>query len=299
MLLSRLEHGEMAPPLSVEKRRLLLASTSLLKALGHSGFDRLLLEWGMPGDVGSGASLMARANSLARYVLTNSDMRVPAGKLLCNEVIQRARELNQRENSANVGERERAEYQEALSAFDPGSIDAPPVKAPISRRIGPDVPEEAKLPAGRPKPRRKVFIVHGRDPAPREAVARFLAKLDFEPIILHERPNRGRAIITKFQEEAADVGFAVVLMTADDHGSVVGEDLKPRARQNVVFELGFFIGALGADRVAALMHRDVERPSDFDGVVYISLDQGNSWKHELARELHTAGFEIDWQKVII
>jgi hypothetical protein len=104
----------------------------------------------------------------------------------------------------------------------------------------------------------QVFVVHGHDGEPREAVARFLERLGFEAIILHERPNKGRTIITKFREEATGVGFAVVLMTPDDVGRAEkAADLRPRARQNVVFELGFFIGALGPDRVAALVKGDM------------------------------------------
>ena len=111
----------------------------------------------------------------------------------------------------------------------------------------------------------------------------------FEAVILHEQPNKGRTIITKFREVAADVGFAVVLMTPDDVGAATPSDpLKARARQNVVFELGFFIGALGPERVAALVKGDIERPSDFDGVVYISLDRAD-WKTNLSRELEVAG----------
>lgn len=148
---------------------------------------------------------------------------------------------------------------------------------------------------------RKVFIVHGHDQAARESVARFLEKIGFEAVILHERPNKGRTIITKFREEASEIGFAVVLLTPDDTGGAAPElaagRLQPRARQNVIFELGFFIGVLGPERVAALVKGDVERPSDFDGVVYISLDNG-AWKRELSRELEAAGYEIDWNKIM-
>lgn len=144
---------------------------------------------------------------------------------------------------------------------------------------------------------RKVFVVHGHDEGAREAAARFVAQLGFEPVILHEQPNKGRTIITKFREETADIGFAVVLMTPDDQGGKQSAEMRPRARQNVVFELGFFIGVLGPERVAALVKGDVERPSDFDGVVYISLDQVD-WKIALARELKAAGFDVDFNKVI-
>ena len=97
-----------------------------------------------------------------------------------------------------------------------------------------------------------------------------LEKIGFEAIVLHEQPNKGRTLITKFSEEAADVGFAVVLMTPDDVGGKAGKDLRPRGRQNVIFELGFFIGALGPHRVAAIVARDVEPPSDVTSGVNLS-----------------------------
>lgn len=144
----------------------------------------------------------------------------------------------------------------------------------------------------------KVFIVHGHDSEAKSVIARFVEKLGIEAVILHEQPNKGRTIISKFREEAADTGFAVVLMTPDDLGKAKdAAELRPRARQNVVFELGFFIGALGPDRVVALVKGGIERPSDFDGVVYISLDNSN-WQMELARELKAAGYDVDLNKVI-
>jgi len=146
----------------------------------------------------------------------------------------------------------------------------------------------------------KVFIVHGHDGEAKSTVARFVEKLGFQAVILHERPNKGRTIISKFREEAAGVGFAIVLMTPDDIGGSAGsspDKLRPRARQNVVFELGSFLLAIGPERVAALVKGDIERPSDYDGVVYISLDNSN-WQMELARELRSAGYAVDLNKVI-
>lgn len=145
----------------------------------------------------------------------------------------------------------------------------------------------------------KVFVVHGHDGEAREAIARFLSeKLDLEPVILHECPNKGRTLITKFREEAAETGFAVVILTPDDVGSARdATELNPRARQNVVFELGFFIGALGPERVAAVLKGDLERPSDFDGVVYLSFDK-EDWRTKLGQELQAAGYSIDWNKVM-
>ncbi|KSV72934.1 hypothetical protein N182_28820 [Sinorhizobium sp. GL2] len=139
---------------------------------------------------------------------------------------------------------------------------------------------------------KRIFIVHGRDNEPKEAVARFLTSLGYAPVILHEMANRGRTIIQKFREEASDVGFAVVLMTPDDE-MPNGE---MRARQNVILELGFFLGKLGPERVAAIVKGKLETPSDFDGVVYTPYDAG--WKSALAKELDAAGYEFDWNTVM-
>ncbi|CDZ66327.1 Nucleotide-binding protein containing TIR-like domain [Neorhizobium galegae bv. orientalis] len=144
----------------------------------------------------------------------------------------------------------------------------------------------------------KVFLVHGRDNESKSEVARFLERIGLEVIILHERANLGRNLLTKFQEEAGDVGFAVVLITPDDEGGLEGAPaLEPRARQNVIFELGFFIGKLGAAQVAPLVKGDVVRPSDFDGIGYIALDSGGGWKGLLARELRAAKIPFDADKV--
>jgi predicted nucleotide-binding protein len=142
----------------------------------------------------------------------------------------------------------------------------------------------------------KVFIVHGHTDAARETVARFIQNMGFEPIILHEQHNGGRTVIEKI-EHHGDVGFAVVLLTPDDVGGKGPDDLAPRARQNVILELGYFIGRLGRDRVCALKSGELEVPSDFAGVVYQSLDSGGGWKLPLARELKAAGYSIDWERL--
>lgn len=145
-----------------------------------------------------------------------------------------------------------------------------------------------------PKSTNKVFVIHGHDESARETVARFLEKLELEPIILHEQPNKGRTIIEKF-EDYADVRLAVVLLTPDDVGAVKypAGDLRPRARQDVVFEFGYFIGKLGRQGVCALAKGDIERPSDSDGIVYVPLDDNDGWKMRLLRELKAADVDID------
>lgn len=156
----------------------------------------------------------------------------------------------------------------------------------------------ADAPKARSLPTRKVFVVHGHDEGAREAVARFLERIEFQPIILHEQANKGRTIIEKV-EEHGDVDFAVVLLTPDDEGCEKGGTPAPRARQNVMLELGYFIGRLGRDHVCALKRTaDLEIPSDFGGVVYETFDASGGWKQALGRELQEAGFDIDWNKVM-
>ena len=139
----------------------------------------------------------------------------------------------------------------------------------------------------------EVFIVHGRDESTKQTVARFLEKLRLDPIILHEQPNQGRTLIEKF-EEHAQAAFAVILLTPDDVGKIVGEEeLKPRARQNVILELGYFLGVLGRERVSPLIVDGVEIPSDYDGVAYVPLEDSGGWRLELIRELKAAGLHVD------
>jgi len=145
--------------------------------------------------------------------------------------------------------------------------------------------------------RSKVFVVHGHDEGAREAVARFIQALGFQPIILHERANEGLTVIEKV-EAHGDVGFAVVLLTPDDEGCEKGGTPGPRARQNVVLELGYFIGRLGRSQVCALKRGELEIPSDFGGVVYEPFDAAGGWKQKLGRELEAAGYEFDWNTVM-
>jgi predicted nucleotide-binding protein len=89
------------------------------------------------------------------------------------------------------------------------------------------------------------------------------------------------------------VGFAVVLLTSDDVGGIDPENLQPRARQNVILEFGYFLGALGRRRVCALKAEGVEVPSDLSGILYIAIDSEGVWRFRLASEIKVAGFDID------
>jgi predicted nucleotide-binding protein len=158
--------------------------------------------------------------------------------------------------------------------------------APLPTRASPAVREPASA--------TRVFVVHGQDDGARESVARFLEKAGLQAIILHEQASRGDTVIEKL-ERNSDVHFAVVLLTGDDEGRRTGDTAppQPRARQNVILELGYFVAKLGRERVCALYEEGVELPSDWNGVVWVALDTHDAWKYKLAKELRAAGFQID------
>lgn len=160
-----------------------------------------------------------------------------------------------------------------------------------------DVAPASATPARASSPPRKIFIVHGHDDGARQTVARFIERIGFEAVILSEQANQGRTIIEKI-EANHDVGFAVVLLTPDDVGGKSAETLQPRARQNVLLELGYFIARIGRQRVCTLAKGDLEIPTDFAGVVWERMDDGGGWQQALARELVAAEFTIDWNKVM-
>lgn len=136
-----------------------------------------------------------------------------------------------------------------------------------------------------------VFIVHGHDGEIKNEVALLLKKQKIEGIILSEQVNAGRTIIEKFEENSNNCGAAIVLMTADDEGkSNIEKEYNKRARQNVIFEAGYFMGKLGRDKVVIIVEAGVEIPSDLQGVVY--TDKGN-WKLQVLAELKRIGYKVD------
>lgn len=139
-----------------------------------------------------------------------------------------------------------------------------------------------------------VFIVHGHDEQAKESSARFIEKLGLNAIILHEQANEGKTIIEKL-EKHTDAAYAIVLFTPDDVGSsaATSENLLPRARQNVLVELGYMAAKIGRDKVCVLRKGNVEIPSDFLGVLYIDIDAAGAWRLTLAKELKVAGLKIN------
>lgn len=156
----------------------------------------------------------------------------------------------------------------------------------------------------------KVFVVYGHNDALRVEVSRTIEQLGLRPIVLQEQEDFGNTIIEKFEAHASDIGFAVVLLTADDLG-VSCKDLareekekgfkaeyKTRARQNVVFEMGYFIGKLDRAHVFELLEDGVEKPGDLDGILYTSIDEEGMWKIRLAKRLKALGYIVNLDKII-
>lgn len=145
----------------------------------------------------------------------------------------------------------------------------------------------------------KVFIVHGHDDAMKLDVARTIEKLKLDAIILHEQDDEGKTVIEKFESNAIECNFAVILLSPDDMAFPRGkeEDKKYRARQNVILELGYFIGSIGRKRVLTLVKDDpsskLEIPSDYAGVVYTQYDGNGGWKSALVKALKVNGYDVD------
>jgi len=139
-----------------------------------------------------------------------------------------------------------------------------------------------------------IFIVHGSDTLRAESVAHTVTRATGrKTTILRDEPNSGRTIIEKFEQHAAEVSYAIIVLTADDKGSRVRDTrTRPRGRQNVIFEMGYFFGLIGRKNVSVLIRPGVEKPSDMDGIAYITYDDNGAWKTSLLRDLEHAGFDI-------
>lgn len=181
---------------------------------------------------------------------------------------------------------------------------------PISQAATPRKARPAKetmtataRPAAEPRPatvaRPGIFLVHGRDEAMESKVARIVERCVYADVkILHEQVWRGQTIIEKFEEAGELTNYAIVIATGDDEGRLIGDqELLPRPRQNVVLELGYFVGKLGRDRVALLKGTGVDLPSDLLGVGYVALDPAGGWQLQLLRELRAAGFTVDLNRL--
>lgn len=142
-----------------------------------------------------------------------------------------------------------------------------------------------------------MFIVHGRNREMRESVSALLGRLKIDHIILDSEMNKGTTVIEKFLNHAKDCDYAIVLFSADDQGHLNqdGEISHPRARQNVILELGYFLASVGRQNITVLheIGPKIEPPSDFSGIVDLPFDEYGAWKNKLLKEMRSAGIYID------
>lgn len=147
----------------------------------------------------------------------------------------------------------------------------------------------------------KIFIVHGHDELLKNQTESLLRGFGLEPIILHQKPDEGLTIIEKL-EKHSNVGYAFILLTPDDTGYPNTEASKPenerkielRARQNVIFEFGYFAGKLQRNRVCCLYKEGVELPTDLDGIIYKKVHKNVSEVGlDIAKELKAIGYKIE------
>lgn len=146
----------------------------------------------------------------------------------------------------------------------------------------------------------KVFVVHGHDHALKTEVENFLHEIGLEPVLLHKKPDEGQTIIEKF-EKHSDVGYAFILLTPDEVAYLADqEDLddnkrakEKRARPNVIFEFGYFVGKLGRNRVCCLYKGNVSLPSDLNGLIYKKISSSvEAEGFAIIKELKAAGYQI-------
>ena len=250
--------------LPITTRSELMAAKGIIAEWSHTDLDELLIEAGVAGmpteRIGSRRD---RALQIIQYALDNPAAVTAEHDLFSSYLVNKA--------------------QTTTPTVEPAT---PPTEVVQVQSIptNPPIP----MPQVTPNPAR-VFVVHGRNDSRKTAVAALLTSLGLTPIVLHEQPNMGRHLLTKFIDEAELATFAVIVMTADDIGGLNPNGLRPRTRQNVILELGYFISHLGQARVCALIDPGLETPSDFDGIAYVPMDEQGTWQTLLIRELRAAG----------
>ena len=213
-------------------------------------------------------------------------------------VMDRVQIRGELENAINAGRRYLERLRVRLRYFDT------PEQTPERSEPLPEMPEHTpETSTATAEEVAEVFVVHGHNSRWRTEVTDFVRQIgpSLRLVILRDEPNTGRTLLEKFESHASNVAYALVILTPDDVGasstdfdrSQPGSALTERARQNVVFELGYFFGLIGRSRVAALYREGTEKPSDIDGLVYIPLDDEGAWKLILGREMKASGLDVD------
>ena len=169
---------------------------------------------------------------------------------------------------------------------------------PLSSQLAPTEP--VRLSSILPKTK-KVFVVHGHDEIAKTGLEVFLHEIGLEPIVLHRQADVGLTVIEKF-EKHSDVGYAFILLTPDEVAYLASDETKAdaerkkelRARPNVIFEFGYFIGKLGRSKVCCLYTGAVSLPSDVNGMIYKRYDKSiEEVAYSVIKDLKASGYEVD------
>ncbi len=160
-------------------------------------------------------------------------------------------------------------------------------------------PQTASTPCGPP---RRIIVVSGTDESIKQTITGALRKLGLAAVVMSEEPSQGKKIVDRFADYA-DVGFAVVLLSPDVYVYPKGEEATKRQRtpnQDVTLMFGFLLGKLGKDRVLAFYKEtpNFRIPVEFEGVKITALDDRDSWKHALIRELTGCGYTVDAERLL-
>lgn len=148
----------------------------------------------------------------------------------------------------------------------------------------------------------KVFIVHGHDETLKQQLEIFLSEIGIDAVVLHRKADEGMTVIEKF-EKHSNVGYAFVLLSPDDLGcklidsnnAINMEDMEKRARQNVIFEFGYFLGKLGRKRVCCIYKEGVVLPTDASGIIYKKVSEKiEEVAFSILKDLRTCGFKINY-----
>ncbi len=146
----------------------------------------------------------------------------------------------------------------------------------------------------------RVFVVHGRDEIAKSSLEIFLREIGLEPIVLHRQADEGLTVIEKF-EKHSEVGYAFILLTPDEVAYLNADEQKSdaernkefRARPNVIFEFGYFVGKLGRSRVCCLYTGSVTLPSDVSGMVYKKYERSvEEVAYSIIKDLKAAGYAV-------
>ena len=170
---------------------------------------------------------------------------------------------------------------------------------PLTKAATAGAPQESES-ARSPEKTKKVFVVHGHDEIAKANLEVFLHEIGLEPVVLHRQADEGLTIIEKF-EKHSDVGYAFILLTPDEISYVKADESKDdnkrqeeyRARPNVIFEFGYFVGKLGRSRVCCLYTGGVSLPSDVSGMIYKKFTNSiEEVAYSIIKDLKASGYAL-------